>query len=133
MTDGDSKQKSIKDQVGEIRKAAEEKEEEELNRKMDSNAIQMVIWEDENIAFYSQDFIEKKALFVPNSSRETSFVVARNNDIQITIGKAGGHKDYGVLKTKHRDVLYAVLAIWASQNWPVWKKIYISLYSLTWA
>jgi len=112
-----SKNKSIDD----IKKVFEEKEEQDLNNRMDNNTIQLKLWDDEgNIPFYSQDLIERKAVFLPNSSRQSSFVVAKSDFLKITIGKAGGHKDYGVLKTKHRDVLYAVLAIWASQNWAVW-------------
>ncbi|HPS30815.1 MAG TPA: hypothetical protein PLZ43_11205 [bacterium] len=121
MTDDNSKQKSIQDQVGELKKAAEERAEQDLNAKMDSNEMQKVIYPSDKIAFYSQGMIENKTIFLPNSSRQTSFIISKDNELQITIGKAGGHKDYGVLKTKHRDVMYAVLAIWASQNWPVWK------------
>ncbi|MDX9802384.1 MAG: hypothetical protein RBT69_13720 [Spirochaetia bacterium] len=109
------------EKMNDLKKAMKEKEESELSSKMERNDIQLELWDEEKIPFYSQDLIERKSVFLPNTSRATSFEVARNNAVKITIGKAGGHKDYGILKTKHRDVLYAVLAIWASHNWPTWK------------
>ncbi|HPM48164.1 MAG TPA: hypothetical protein PL056_13950, partial [bacterium] len=109
------------EKMNDLKKAVKEKEESELSSKMERNDIQLKLFDEEKIPFYSQDLIEKKSVFLPNTSRATSFEIARSNSVKITIGRAGGHKDYGVLKTKHRDVLYAVLAIWASQNWPTWK------------
>jgi len=109
------------EKMNDLKKAVKEKEESELSSKMERNDIQLKLFDEDKIPFYSQDLIEKKSVFLPNTSRATSFEIARSNSVKITIGRAGGHKDYGVLKTKHRDVLYAVLAIWASQNWPTWK------------
>lgn len=109
------------DKINEIKKTLKEKEEKDLLLKMENNEIQLKLWDEDKIPFYSQDIIERKSVFLPNSCRATSFEVAKSDTIKITIGRAGGKRDFGILKTKHKDVLYAVLAIWASQNWPTWK------------
>lgn len=108
-----------------IQKKREEEErqkyEDELNRRMRENDIQLKLWNEEQIPFYSQDRIENKSVWLPNTARVKSYEVARSDTVKITVGKAGGDKEFGVLKTKHKDVLYAVLAIWGSNDWPTWE------------
>lgn len=115
-------------QMDEIKEAARLREEanrrradEELAARMRSGDIQLRLFDDEKIPFYSQDVIERKSVFLPNTARQKSFELLRNESLKITIGKAGGDKEYGILKIKHKDVLYAVLAIWASNGWPCWE------------
>ncbi len=113
------KKKSIQTSIEDLKKKLDKKDNKEINEKMDNNEIDLKIFDDSKTPFYSQDYIEKKALFLPNSSKARSFVVDKNKELTITMGKAGGKEEFGVLKTRHKDALYSILAIWAVQKWPV--------------
>lgn len=120
----DEKQQSMEKLKETIRLKDEEnrrRQEEELTARMRSGDIQLRLFDDDKIPFYSQDVIERKSVFLPNAARQKSFELLRNERLKITIGKAGGDKEFGILKIKHKDVLYAVLAIWASNGWPCWE------------
>lgn len=106
------KNKSLEESLKIIKK----REEKELQQKMKNNIIQLSIFEEEKRPFFSQGLIEK-TIFLPNSSRKKSYVVAENQEYQLSIGTVGGKKEFGILKIRHRDVLYALLRLWAENNW----------------
>jgi|GEM_PF-2813886 len=115
----EKKKKSIQTSFEDLKKKLDKKDDKEIEKKMENNIINLPLFDVAETPFYSQDYIEKKALFLPNSSRVNSCVVAKNENLTITMGKAGGKEEFGVLKTRHRDALYSILAIWAENNWTV--------------
>jgi len=95
--------------------------EKELHDRMDRGDAQLSIFdlvESGQQPFMSQAMIEKDTVFLPNAAKARSALIFKSAERAISIGKAGGNTEYGVLKIKHKDVLYAVLAIWSSHGYP---------------
>lgn len=72
---------------------------------------------DATMPTYTQGRIEKEIVFLSNSSRNKSIIVYKDDDKRVTIGKVGD-REYGVFKTRHRDLVYAVLYLWAKKHFP---------------
>jgi len=106
-------------------KKINERDEAELNNKMENNIIQLVLFDNEKKPFWSQGIVEK-TVFLPNSTRKKSYVFFKNGEFKVTIGKVGGKKEYGVLKLRHRDVLFALLRLWAEDNWKTIENIFLN-------
>ena len=115
----EKKKGSFQTTFEDLRNSIDQKRDKELADRLKNSESGLVIHNDKEDTFYTQDYIEKKTLFLPNTTNVKSFVVDKSDDLKITMGKAGGKEEFGVLKTRHRDALYSVLNIWANNKWPV--------------
>lgn len=130
MTDTKSMEERKKEMEALLKKKVAEEEaekREKLNSRMDNGDIQLSLFDivppqaNTPQPFFSQGMVEKDTVWLPNASKAKSIEVFRNNDQRITIGKAGGRQEWGTLKIRHKDVLYAVLAIWSNHGYPCTK------------
>lgn len=109
-----------KEDKKELDKAFKKRQELETNKRLSAGYLQLSLFPVETEPFYSQGLIEKYAFFLPNRTQKKSAIVYKSDKIKVTMGSVEG-ESFGVLKTTHKDLLYAILRIWAQHQWRVFK------------